>query len=79
MENLLFWIYRSRDVSEDRLDLCLYLVNVDVSYNNDCLKVWTSASLIEACEALITECLELLLASDEGSSCIWSVTIIIWK
>ena len=74
MENLLFWIYRSRDVSEDRLDLCLYLVNVDVSYNDDSLKVWTAPSLIEACEALISECLELLLATDECSLCIWSVT-----
>ena len=79
MENLLFWIYRSRDVSEDRLDLCLYLVNVNVSYNDNCLKVRTAPCLIEACEALVSECLELLLASDEGSSCIWSVTIIIWK
>ena len=79
MENLLFWIYRSRDVSEDRLDLCLYLVNVNVSYNDDSLKVWTAPSLIEACEALISECLELLLATDEGPLCIWSVTIIIWK
>ena len=79
MEYLLLRIYRSRDVSEDSLDLSLDLVYVDVSYNDYSLKIRAAPSLIEACKALVCKCLELLLTTDEGSLCIWSVTLIIWK
>ena len=50
-----------------------------VSDYDNCLKVRTAPCLVEVCKALVCECLKLLLATDKGSSRIWSVTEIVRK
>ena len=64
----LYCNFSSRDAAEDVLDLLLHLVYVNVTYYDDSLIVREIPLLVEVSEALVLECLELLLASDEGSS-----------
>ena len=79
MEYLRLRILCSWNIAEDSLDLVLDLVYIHVSDYDDSLKVRSAPCGVEVCEAFVFEGLELLLATDECSLGIRSVSIILRK
>ena len=68
-----------RNVGEDRLYLSLDGIHVNVTHDDDRLKIRTVPRLVEIHKALRLECLKVLLAADQGAGGILGVTVEVRK